>query len=369
MTDLPDGEAAFNTTGQRRGARAPRLGVSIAFSDPKRSLSRTSRSGEHLVEPSTDLGAEDVLQQSGEYARVILEHTFQFIGLLAPDGVLLEVNRSALEFIGARREDVVGRPFWDTPWWRGDLALERRLEDAIRDAARGHFARFEATHPGIAGRTVIVDVSLTPVTDERGCVVFLVPEGRDITERKQAEEALRTSESQYRSLYESTPVMMHSIDRDGRLVSVSDCWLETLGYDRAEVIGRESVEFLTPESRKRAKEVVLPEYFRTGACRDVPYQFVKKNGDAIDVLLCAIAEKDASGSFIRSLTVLVDVTRRKRAEQALREADRRKNEFLGVLSHELRNPLAPIRNALYLLDHVEPGGEQAERAKAVIGAR
>jgi len=325
---------------------------------------------EYVVSTGVDVterrASEDALRQGQQCVRAILEHTFEFIGVLAPDGVLLEVNRSAMELIGARREDVVGRPFWDTPWWQGNPVLQQRLKNAIRDAAQGHFARFEATHPGAGGRTVTVDFSLTPVRDEGGRVVLLVPEGRDITERKQAEEALRASESHYRSLYENTPVMMHSIDRDGRLVSVSDCWLETLGYDRGEVIGRESVEFLTPESRKYAKENVLPEYFRTGACRDVPYQFVKKNGEVIDVLLSAINDKDAAGRFVRSLTVIIDVTRRKRAEQALREADRRKNEFLGVLSHELRNPLAPIRNALHILDHVEPGGEQAERTKAVM---
>ncbi|HSD20175.1 MAG TPA: PAS domain S-box protein [Anaeromyxobacter sp.] len=432
--------------------------------------------------------------------RAVFEHAFQFLGLLSPDGVLLEVNRSALEFAGTRREHVIGRSFWETPWWEGNPALQQRLANAIRDAAQGHFARFETTHTDAGGRTATVDFSLTPVLDRTGRVVLLVPEGRDITqrklaedalrrseailaqagemahlgawwievsnhddlaanplrwsdevyrifgyapravevtsrfffervhpddrrsiadalakalaekrpyqiehriirpdgterivlehaeitfddlgrpsrivgavqditERKQAEEALRTSESKYRSLYRSTPVMMHSIDRDGRLVSVSDTWLETLGYDRAEVLGRKAVEFLTPESRKHAVEVVLPEYFRTGVCRDVPYRFVKKNGDVVDVLLSAIAEKDAGGHFARSLSVLIDVTRRKRAEEALREADRRKNEFLGVLSHELRNPLAPIQNALYILDRAEPGGEQAARARAVV---
>jgi two-component system CheB/CheR fusion protein len=181
------------------------------------------------------------------------------------------------------------------------------------------------------------------------------------------DERLNASESKYRELYTRTPVMMHSIDREGRLVHVSDCWLETLGYDRAEVIGRKSVEFLTPESRKYAQEVVLPEYFRRGFCKDISYRFVKKNGETMDALLSAIAERGPDGEFQRSLAVIVDVTGRKRAEEALREADRRKDQFLAVLSHELRNPLAPIHNALFILDKAAPGGEQASRAKAVLG--
>jgi PAS domain S-box-containing protein len=136
-------------------------------------------------------------------------------------------------------------------------------------------------------------------------------------------EALRESERKYRHLYQHTPVMMHSIDQEGRLVSVSDFWLQSLGYRRDEVIGHKSTEFLTPASQKYAEEVVLPAYFETGKCQDVPYQFIRRDGTVVDVLLSAIAEHDAEGRVIRSLAVLIDVTERKRAEQALRESEER----------------------------------------------
>ncbi|NUP09866.1 MAG: PAS domain S-box protein [Polyangiaceae bacterium] len=136
----------------------------------------------------------------------------------------------------------------------------------------------------------------------------------DVTERERVDAALRESEARYRELYNKTPVMMHSIDRTGRLVSVSDAWLRKIGYTREEVIGKRSVDFLTPESRRRALEVVLPEYYRTGLAVDVPYQVLTKSGDVFDVLLSAIAEHDRDGSMRRSLAVLIDVTERKRAE-------------------------------------------------------
>ena len=132
---------------------------------------------------------------------------------------------------------------------------------------------------------------------------------------------LRHSEERYRGLYNETPVMLHSIDHEGRLVSVSNYWLETLGYQRSEVLGRLSAEFLTEASRRYATEVVLPEFFRTGSCKEVPYQVVKKSGEVLDVLLSAIVERDSAQRVVRTLAVMVDVTERKRAEEALQESE------------------------------------------------
>ena len=149
----------------------------------------------------------------------------------------------------------------------------------------------------------------------------------EIAERKRAEDALRRSEERYRRLYKDTPVMLHSIDPDGRLVSVSNYWLETLGYERSEVLGRRTTELLTESSRRYATEVVLPEFFRTGSCKEVPYQILKKNGEILDVLLSATAERDSGGKVVRSLAVMVDVTERKRAEEARRKSEKK---FLTV---------------------------------------
>ncbi|MFP2960734.1 PAS domain S-box protein [Myxococcus sp. 1LA] len=166
------------------------------------------------------------------------------------------------------------------------------------------------------------------LTDPEGEVYGAVSVFRDITAIKQTEAALRAEEEKFRSLYKNTPAMMHSIDPQGRLISVSEFWLSTLGYSREEVLGRRSVDFFTPESRRYAKEVVLPKFFKTGVCKDVPYQIVKKDGQVLDVLLSAISERDASGRMLRSLAVLTDVTERKRAEDALAESEKRLRAIL-----------------------------------------
>ncbi|MBW1792149.1 MAG: PAS domain S-box protein [Deltaproteobacteria bacterium] len=155
----------------------------------------------------------------------------------------------------------------------------------------------------------------------------------EIQQRRSAEEALRESDKRYRSLYNDTPAMLHSIDRNGRLLSVSNYWLEKLGYRREDVIGQNLTDYYSEDSKKYAEEIVIPKFFRTGYCHDVPYQFVKNNGEKIDILLSAIGVQDQSGQLKRSLAVSVDVTERKRAEEMLRQA----KEELSSYSRDLEN--------------------------------
>jgi diguanylate cyclase (GGDEF)-like protein/PAS domain S-box-containing protein len=123
--------------------------------------------------------------------------------------------------------------------------------------------------------------------------------------------------SRYRMLYESTPAMLHSIDSQGRLIHVSDVWLATLGYAREEVVGRPVSDFYTPASREYAMHTVIPELFRVGRCTGIEYQLVCKDGSVIDVSLSAVVQRDAPGHHPVSLTVMEDVTERKRVQREL----------------------------------------------------
>ncbi len=168
-----------------------------------------------------------------------------------------------------------------------------------------------------------------------GLAVFFLynQASREIVKRRKVEKTLRESEERYRSLYHNTPAMLHSIDEEGKLVSVSDYWSEALGYESSEVIGRSFTQFLTEDSRRLAEDNILSEFLRTGFIKDIQYQFIKKNGETIDILLSAIAERDNKMNIVRSLAVLSDVTERKRAEEELRLA----KEKLSLYSRDLES--------------------------------
>jgi two-component system cell cycle sensor histidine kinase/response regulator CckA len=114
-----------------------------------------------------------------------------FVGLLTPQGVILEVSRSALEGTASAASDILGRAFVDTEWWKGLPDERQRVQDAIERGSRGEASRFDLQTRGNGGTLIDIDFTLQPLFDEEGKVSFLVPSAIVITERKQAEAALR----------------------------------------------------------------------------------------------------------------------------------------------------------------------------------
>jgi len=136
---------------------------------------------------------EASLRDSQLMVRAVFDQAFQFIGLVNTEGILIEANKAALEFAGIEVSKILNKPFWETPWWAHSKELQQKLRDSIQKVATGEFVRFEATHVAKDGSLHYVDFSLKPVKDESGKVIFMIPEGRDITERKKLEEALKES--------------------------------------------------------------------------------------------------------------------------------------------------------------------------------
>lgn len=166
--------------------------------------------------------AEEALVRNERKFRAIFDQTFQFIGLMEPDGVLVEANRTALEFSGIKESDVLGKPFWEAPWWAHSLILQLKLREAVKTAASGEFVRFEATHPASDGSLHYVDFSIKPVMNESGRVILLIPEGRDITERKIAEEALRIARDELEIQVEARTKELKAANEELKRLSLSD---------------------------------------------------------------------------------------------------------------------------------------------------
>ena len=145
---------------------------------------------------------DDASTRREKLARVILDELYEFVGLLNADGDTLEINRAALEGAGIELDDIAGLPFWEARWWAVSNESRDDARAMVRRAADGEFVRCDVEVFGSdeGSETIIVDYSLTPIRDREGRIVFLLPEGRNITDKKRAEAELarRTEELQQR---------------------------------------------------------------------------------------------------------------------------------------------------------------------------
>ena len=310
------------------------------------------------------------------------------------DEIVLVTDPSGVIFISSRKDwlfqttkklskaderRILGsRQFGQGPWlWTGLTFFDDAdAKDQDGNQYRVHHGEID-NYPGwrfvhLRNRNAISKIVSDPLTKIMGPIVLLLcilvgmsvfilyrKASGEILQRKSAEKALRESEERYRSLYHQTPAMLHSIDRNGYLVSVSDYWAEVMGYEKKDVVGKRLTDFFTEASRKHAEQNVFPLFFKDGFCKDVPYKFVKKNGEIIDILLSAISDRKEDGQPVRSLAVSMDVTERKRAEEALNRAKEELSRYSKELESQVRERTAEISSILkYTPDVVSIKDEQ-----------
>ncbi len=140
--------------------------------------------------------AERELYSTQKKLEAIVNNAFQFTGLLSPEGSLLMANQTAIDFIGKPLEEIQGKPFWETPWWDVSDDVKNRIKNAVMRARAGDHVQFETVHQDKQNKLQNIKFSLRPIINEEGKIIYLVPEGRVITEEKKTEEENRKLERQ-----------------------------------------------------------------------------------------------------------------------------------------------------------------------------
>jgi PAS domain S-box-containing protein len=168
--------------------------------------------------------AEEALRESQDRLRATYEGMYEYMGLLSIDGIVLDCNPASLRFAENSREDVLGRPFWETPWFTATPGMPEIVREAVSRVAAGDSLRTEMTWIRPSGEARTFDFSMHPIRNERGEVVMMVPEGRDITGQKRAEEELKRSNEELtrvnRELEEFAYVASHDLQEPLRMVNI-----------------------------------------------------------------------------------------------------------------------------------------------------
>ncbi|MFZ5571914.1 MAG: PAS domain S-box protein [Thermodesulfobacteriota bacterium] len=273
---------------------------------------------------------EKALQESARKIRAIFNVSFSFIGLLDIDGVLLEANQTALDFIGAGLPDVAGKRFWETPWWNHSRAMQEMCKFAVKRAAAGETVRFEATHMAADGSLHTIDFSLKPITDDAGNIALLIPEGRDITEQKLSEARTRERESMISALVETSRDWIWAMDLNGTHTYSNPAVKEILGYDAHEIVGRQ-LELVHPDDLDIVRNSIPGWIERKCGWSNLPIRFRHKDGSWRHLESSAVPILDAAGEMIGFRGVDRDITERKRVENELVSLTQRLNDIIEFI--------------------------------------
>ncbi|MBL7209393.1 MAG: PAS domain S-box protein [Dehalococcoidia bacterium] len=267
--------------------------------------------------------AEQALQQSEQRFRQFFENEPEYCYMISLEGIILDMNKAALEALGHDKEELVGKPL-QSIYAPESLPKMRQLFAKWQET--GALADEEMTVMSKQGdrRTVLLSASM--IRDSDGKAMHSVSLQKDITERKQAEEALRESEGRYRTIFETSGTAMLIAEED-RTISMINAEFEKLcGYSKDEVEGKKSwVEFIVKADLERMKEYhrlqmidpkAAPPYYE--------FQSIDKHGNVKDIFI-NLALLPGTKKTVGSLA---DITERKHAEEALRQSEERYRAIL-----------------------------------------
>jgi PAS domain S-box-containing protein len=282
---------------------------------------------------------------------------------LSLDGEILTWNAAASRLYGYSAAEIIGQPIAKLVPEQDREAMAKLMTDAARGEDLINVAALRVARNG-----EILDIAntMSPVRDAMGLVVGVATIDRDIREQKHLERRIRESERRYEDLYNNAPDIYLSIDtRSGRILEFNETFLRMTGFSREESQGMHALDLYPADAQDAARECLAR--IRDGEpVNDVALRVMRKNAEPLDVTLSATAVFDPGGNVVRSRSVMRDVSARRQAEKKLAEAAHMREQFLAMVSHELRSPLHAINAAFQIIDSTDAQPEHRKRSEAVV---
>jgi PAS domain S-box-containing protein len=305
-------------------------------------LRHTCKDGREVIVDSRMqlLGDETVLEANRDITeaakfRAVFNQSGIFAGIMDLRGYLQEANELSLTWCGYTKEQVLNRPFWETPWWRGSEEVRARIRAATAEAAAGRIFREELHYWVADGTERMVDFAMHPIRDRAGAVAFLHPTGIDVTDRKRVETELRDTAQRLSflgAIVESSDDAIVSKNLDGVITSWNRGAERIFGYTVEEAVGQ-PITIVIPMDRHDEERIILTRIRRGERIDHFETIRQRKHGSLINVSLTVSPVRNADGKVVGASKIARDVTEQKRSQEKIsalaREAEHRSKNMLA----------------------------------------
>ena len=278
------------------------------------------------------------------------------------DGTITSWNAGAERLFGYTSEEAIGQSITIIipPDRREE---ERGILEKIRNGER--VQHMETVRVSKGGERLDISVTISPIRDPADRIIGASKVARDISKRKRATDLLQQSEARFRFLSETIPSIVWTAAPDGTITYVNRRWLEFCGITDPQQATSLSALTVHPDDVERCAKAWL-WHLRKGRDFEIEVRLRRYDGAYRWFVSRAVPFRDHSGTILSWFGTTTDIHEQKEMEETLRQADRRKDEFLATLAHELRNPLAPIRNALHIMRLKGDDPATVEQARKIM---
>jgi len=301
------------------------------------------------VNHTVELELQQAKEESASLVRRVIDSLVSFVGIMEPDGTLIDANKAPLDAAGIKLEDVLGKKFWDCFWWSYDLQVQQQLRDAVALAVKGEIVRYDVVIRTADDSRMIIDFMLAPLKNAQGEIVYLIPSAIDITARVAGENMLKYSEERFRRVVESTQDGLILVDEEGRIQLVNRRSTEMFGYDSEQLL-QLTVEDLVPDSIKAAHSDLRRGYLQAPQARAMAAMRElyarRRDGSLFPVEIGLTPLNFPEGH--RILATIVDISVQKSIQQNLIRSLNEKTALLNEVHHRVKNNLQVVSSLLSL---------------------
>ena len=311
------------------------------------------------------------LIESEQRFRALFGLTFQLVAIVSKDGIIVDTNTRTARLIDLPLHEITGRRLWELPFWEYSDLTPEQVKTAFLAVTQNEMAICTVTITPLVGKRRIFEVWMRPIHTSEGLPNLIVVDARNITRRKELEQARQIEGHRYRALFEQMSDGVLIISLDQYILMANPSAAAMLGYTSSELEGRSLMSLTAPEWQPTV-EKRLTRLMNGENAQNVESQLVHHDGYSIPIRLSSYLVRDQHDKPLHIQVIFQDVTLLLREQQqelelmVERERVRLLSEFVTDVAHDLRTPLANIKTSTYLVRRMAEDEKRREEHLQVI---